>query len=156
MNKTVQSILSLTTFSLLLIVVTFFFAGLGFGRLFGIYGVMEYSFLGVLAVIDILMICKVCKLYFLQPKVIMLLFGMECCSVLLWLAFICLDQNLLDWQITDHLLKIIGLDGFTGDERGMNMLAVLCGIIYPPIGIVCLFIELRSINKSVVTTRDNI
>ncbi|GAA6242719.1 hypothetical protein F030043B2_17610 [Bacteroides fragilis] len=117
---------------------------------------MEYSFLGVLAVIDILMICKVCKLYFLQPKVIMLLFGMECCSVLLWLAFICLDQNLLDWQITDRLLKIIGLDGFTGDERGMNMLAVLCGIIYPPIGIVCLFIELRSINKSVVTTRDNI
>ena len=86
----------------------------------------------------------------------MLLFGMECCSVLLWLAFICLDQNLLDWQITDLLLKIIGLDGFTGDERGMNMLAVLCGIIYPPIGIVCLFIELRSINKSVVTTRDNI
>jgi hypothetical protein len=120
MNKTVQSILSLTAFSLLLIVVTFFFAGLGFGRLFGIYGVME------------------------------------CCSVLLWLAFICLDQNLLDWQITDRLLKIIGLDGFTGDERGMNIFAVLCGIIYPPIGIVCLFIELRSINKSVVTTRDNI
>ena len=86
----------------------------------------------------------------------MLLFGMECCSVLLWLAFICLDQNLLDWQITDRLLKIIGLDGFTGDERGMNIFAVLCGIIYPPIGIVCLFIELRSINKSVVTTRDNI
>ena len=85
MNKTVLSILSLTAFSLLLIVITFFFGGLGFGRLFGIYGVMEYSFLGVLVVLDILIIYKVCKLYFRHPKAIMLWFGMECCSVLLWL-----------------------------------------------------------------------
>ncbi len=155
MNKTVQSILSLTAFSLLLIAITFFFGGLGFERLFRIYGVMEYSVLGMLVVIDMLIIYKVCKLYFRQPKVIMLLFGMECCSVLLWLAFICLDQNLFDWQITDRLLKIVGFDGFAGDERGLNILAVLCGIIYPLIGIVCLFTGLRFINK-LVTTKDSI
>ncbi len=155
MNRTVRSILSLTAFSLLLIVITFFFGGLGFERLTGIYGVAEYSFLGMLMVIDMLIIYKVCKLYFRQPKAIMLLFGMEGCSVLLWLAFVCLDQNLLDWQITDRLLKILGLDGFEGDERGLNILAVLCGIIYPLIGAVCLFTGLRFINK-LVTTKDSI
>ena len=155
MNKTVLSILSLTAFSLLLIVITFFFGGLGFGRLFGIYGVMEYSFLGVLVVLDILIIYKVCKLYFRHPKAIMLWFGMECCSVLLWLAFICFDQNLLDWQITNLLLQVVGLGGFAGDERGLNILAVLCGIIYPLIGIGCLFTGLRFINK-LVTTKDSI
>lgn len=151
MNKTVQSILSLIAFSLLLLVITFFFGGLGFELLTGIYGVMEYSFLSMLMVIDMLIIYKVCKLYFRQPKAIMLLFGMECCSILLWLAFICLDQNLLDWQITNHLLKVADLDGFTGDERGMNILAVLCGIIYPLIGSVCLFTGLRFINKLAAT-----
>ena len=134
MNKTVQSILSLTAFSLLLIAITFFFSGLGFGRLFGMYGVMEYSLLGALVVLDMLIIYKVCKLYFRHPKAIMLWFGMECCSVLLWLAFICIDQNLLAWQITNLLLQVVGLDGFAGDERGLNILAVLCGIIYPLIG----------------------
>lgn len=68
MNKTVQSILSLTAVSLLLIVITFFFGGLGFGRLFGIYGIMEDSFLGMLMVIDTLVIYKVYKLYFRQPE----------------------------------------------------------------------------------------
>ena len=87
MNKTVQSILSLTAVSLLLIVITFFLGGLGFGRLFGIYGIMEDSFLGMLMVIDMLVIYKVYKLYFRQPKAIMLLFGLECCSILLWLFF---------------------------------------------------------------------
>lgn len=82
MNKTVQSILSLTAVSLLLIVITFFLGGLGFGRLFGIYGIMEDSFLGMLMVIDMLVIYKVYKLYFRQPKAIMLLFGLECCSIL--------------------------------------------------------------------------
>lgn len=155
MNKTVQSILSLTAFSLLLIAITFFFSGLGFGRLFGMYGVMEYSLLGALVVLDMLIIYKVCKLYFRHPKAIMLWFGMECCSVLLWLAFICIDQNLLAWQITNLLLQVVGLDGFAGDERGLNILAVLCGIIYPLIGIGCLFTGLRFINK-LVTTKDSI
>ena len=83
MNKTVQSILSLTAVSLLLIVITFFFGGLGFGRLFGIYGIMEDSFLGMLMVIDMLVIYKVYKLYFRQPKAIMLLFGLEyACSLM--------------------------------------------------------------------------
>ena len=149
MNKTVQSIISLTAFSLLLIAITLFCGGLGFGRLFGIYGVMEDSFLGMLMVIDMLIIYKVYKLYFIQPKAIMLLFGLECCSVLLWLAFIYLDQNLLDWQITNHLLQAVGSDGFAGDERGLNILAVLCGIIYPLIGTGCLFTGLRFINKLV-------
>ena len=148
MNKTVLSILSLTAFSLLLIVITFFFGGLGFGRLFGIYGVMEYSFLGVLVVLDMLIIYKVCKLYFRHPKAIMLWFGMECCSVLLWLAFICIDQSLLEWKITNFILQVVGLEGFEGDEQGLNMLAVLCGIIYPFIGIGCLFTGLGIINKS--------
>lgn len=148
-NKTVQSILSLTAFSLLLIVITFFCGGLGFGRLFGIYGVMEYCLLVMLMVIDMLIIYKVYKLYFIQPKAIMLLLGLECCSILLWLAFVCLDQNLLDWQITNLLLQAVGLDGLEGDERGLNMLAVLCGIIYPLIGSGCLFIGLRFINKLV-------
>ena len=107
MNKTVQSILSLTAVSLLLIVITFFLGGLGFGRLFGIYGIMEDSFLGMLMVIDMLVIYKVYKLYFRQPKAIMLLFGLECCSILLWLVFICLDQHLLDWQITNLLLQAV-------------------------------------------------
>ena len=155
MNKTVQSILSLTAFSLLLIAITFFFSGLGFGRLFGMYGVMEYSLLGALVVLDMLIIYKVCKLYFRHPKAIMLWFGMECCSVLLWLAFICIDQNLLAWQITNLLLQVVGLDGFAGDERGLNILAVLCGITYPLIGIGCLFTGLRFINK-LVTTKDSI
>ena len=48
MNKTVQSIVSLTAFSALLIVITLFCGGLGFGRLFRIYGIMEYCFLGLL------------------------------------------------------------------------------------------------------------
>lgn len=51
MNKTVQSILSLTAFSALLIVITLFCGGLGFGRLFEIYGIMEYCFLGLLLII---------------------------------------------------------------------------------------------------------
>ena len=148
MNKTVQSILSLTAVSLLLIVITFFLGGLGFGRLFGIYGIMEDSFLGMLMVIDMLVIYKVYKLYFRQPKAIMLLFGLECCSILLWLAFICIDQSLLEWQITNFILQAVCLDGFTGDERGLNMLAVLCGIVYPLIGIGCLFTGLGIINKS--------
>ena len=155
MNKTVQSILSLTAVSLLLIVITFFFGGLGFERLFGIYGIMEDSFLGMLMVIDTLVIYKVYKLYAMHPKVIMLLLALECCSVILWLAFICIDQSLLDWQITNFILQAVNLDGFTGDERGLNMLAVLCGIIYPLLGIGCLFTGLRFINK-LVTTKDSI
>lgn len=155
MNKTVQSIISLTAFSLLLIVITFFCGGLGFEQLFRIYGAMEYSFLGMFMVIDILIIYKVYKLYFMQPKAIMLLFGLECGSVLLWLVFIRLDQNLLNWQITNHLLKTVGLDGFAGDERGLNILGVLCGIIYPLIAGGCLFTGLIFINK-VVTTKDNV
>ncbi|EYB14036.1 putative membrane protein [Bacteroides fragilis str. S38L3] len=51
---------------------------------------MEDSFLGMLMVIDMLVIYKVYKLYFCQPKAIMLLFGLECCSILLWLFFFCL------------------------------------------------------------------
>jgi hypothetical protein len=116
---------------------------------------MEDSFLGMLMVIDMLVIYKVYKLYFRQPKAIMLLFGLECCSILLWLFFICLDQHLLDWQITNLLLQAVSLDGFAGDERGLNMLAVLCGMIYPLIGIGCLFTGLRFINK-LVTTKDSI
>ena len=116
---------------------------------------MEDSFLGMLMVIDMLVIYKVYKLYFRQPKAIMLLFGLECYSILLWFVFICLDQHLLDWQITNLLLQAVSLDGFAGDERGLNMLAVLCGIIYPFIGIGCLFTGLRFINK-LVTTKDSI
>ena len=148
MNKTVQSIISLISFSIILIIITLFCGGLGFGRLFGIYGIMEYCFLSMLAVIDILVIYKVYKLYAMQPKTIMLLLGLECCSILLWLAFICIDQSLLDWQITNFILQAVCLDGFTGDERGLNMLAVLCGIVYPLIGIGCLFTGLGIINKS--------
>lgn len=96
MNKTVQSILSLTAFSALLIVITLFCGGLGFGRLFEIYGIMEYCFLGLLLIIDVLLIYKVYKLYAMQPKAIVLLLGLECCSILLWIAFICIDQSLLD------------------------------------------------------------
>lgn len=155
MNKTVQSIVSLTAFSALLIVITLFCGGLGFSRLFGIYGIMEYCFLGLLIITDVLLIYKVYKLYAMQPKAIMLLLGLECCSVILWLAFICIDQSLLDWQITNFILQTVNLDGFTGDERGLNMLAVLCGIIYPLFGIGCLFIGLRLINK-LVTTKDSI
>ena len=88
MNKTVQSIIALTAFSALLIAITLFCGGLGFGRLFGIYGIMEYCLLGMLVIIDILVIYKVYKLYAMQPKTIMLLLGLECCSILLWLAFI--------------------------------------------------------------------
>ena len=148
MNKTVWSILSLTTFSVLLIAITLFCGGLGFGRLFGIYGIMEYCLLGMLILIDILVIYKVYKLYAVQPKAIMLLLGLECCSILLWLAFICIDQSLLEWQITNFILQAVGLEGFEGDEQGLNMLAVLCGIIYPFIGIGCLFTGLGIINKS--------
>ena len=155
MNKTVQSIISLISFSIILIIITLFCGGLGFGRLFGIYGIMEYCFLSMLAVIDILVICKVYKLYAMHPKVIMLLLGLECCSVILWLAFICIDQSLLDWQITNFILQAVNLDGFTGDEGGLNMLAVLCGIIYPLLGIGCLFTGLGFINK-LVTTKDSI
>ncbi len=155
MNKTVQSILSLTAFSALLIVITLFCGGLGFGRLFEIYGIMEYCFLGLLLIIDVLLIYKVYKLYAMQPKAIVLLLGLECCSILLWIAFICIDQSLLDWQITNFILQAVNLDGFEGDERGLNMLAVLCGIVYPLIGIGCLFTGLGFINK-LVTTKDSI
>ena len=155
MNKTVQSILSLTAFSALLIVITLFCGGLGFGRLFEIYGIMEYCFLGLLLIIDVLLIYKVYKLYAMQPTAIVLLLGLECCSILLWIAFICIDQSLLDWQITNCILQAVNLDGFEGDERGLNMLAVLCGIIYPLLGIGCLFTGLRFINK-LVTTKDSI
>ena len=155
MNKTVQSIIYLIFFSIILIIITLFCGGLGFGRLFGIYGIMEYCFLSMLAVIDILVICKVYKLYVTQPKVIILWLGLECCSILLWLAFICIDQSLLDWQITSFILQTVNLDGFEGDERGLNMLAVLCGIVYPLIGIGCLFTGLGFIIK-LVTTKDSI
>ena len=155
MNKTVQSILSLTAFSALLIVITLFCGGLGFGRLFEIYGIMEYCFLGLLLIIDVLLIYKVYKLYAMQSKAIVLLLGLECCSILLWIAFICIDQSLLDWQITSFILQAVNLDGFEGDERGLNMLAVLCGIVYPLIGIGCLFTGLGFINK-LVTTKDSI
>lgn len=140
MNKIVQSILSLTAFSFLLIAITLFYGGLGFERLFRVYGVMEYCFLGMLAIMDMFVIYKVYMLYFSHPKTIMLLFGLQCCSILFWIAFICLDHYLLDWQITNYLLKVVGLDGFAGDERGLNMLAVLCGIVYPLIGMGCGFI----------------
>lgn len=50
MNKTVQSIVSLTAFSALLIAITLFYGGLGFSRLFEIYGIMEYCFLGLLII----------------------------------------------------------------------------------------------------------
>lgn len=148
MNKTIQSIVSLTAFSALLIAITLFCGGLGFSHLLGIYGIMEYCFLGLLIITDVLLINKVYKLYVMHPKAIMLLLGLECCSVILWLAFICIDQSLLDWQITNFILQAVNLDGFTGDERGLNMLAVLCGIIYPLIGIGCLFTGLGIINKS--------
>lgn len=154
MNKTVQSILSLTAFSLLLIAITLFYGGLGFGRLFRVYGVMEYCFLGMLAIMNVFVIYKVYKLYFTLPGAIMLLFGLECGSILLWIAFICLDQYLLDWQITNHLLKAVGLDGFAGDERGLNMLAVLCGIAYPLIGLGCGFFGVEFIKKLGIT-KDN-
>ena len=155
MNKPIQSILSLTAFSALLIAITLFCGGLGFGRLFGIYGIMEYCLLGLLIITDVLLIYKVYKLYAMQLKAIMLLLGLECCSVLLWFAFICIDQSLLDWQITNFILRAVSLDGFTGDERELNILAVLCGIIYPLIGIGCLFTGLRFVNK-LVTTKDSI
>ncbi|MFR3276271.1 hypothetical protein [Phocaeicola plebeius] len=155
MNKTVQSILSLTAFSALLIVITLFCGGLGFGRLFEIYGIMEYCFLGLLLIIDVLLIYKVYKLYAMKPTAIVLLLGLECCSILLWIAFICIDQSLLDWQITSFILQAVNLYGFEGDERGLNMLAVLCGIVYPFIGIGCLFTGLGFINK-LVTTKDSI
>ena len=109
---------------------------------------MEYCFLSMLTVIDILVIYKVYKLYITQPKVIILWLGLECCSILLWLAFICIDQSLLEWKITNFILQVVGLEGFEGDEQGLNMLAVLCGIIYPFIGIGCLFTGLGIINKS--------
>ena len=144
MNKIVQTIISLTAFSVLLIAITLFCGGLGFSRLFGIYGIMEYCFLGLLIITDVLLIYKVYKLYAIQPKAIMLLLGLECCSVILWLAF-----------ITNFILQTVNLDGFTGDERGLNMLAVLCGIIYPLLGTGCLFTGLRLINK-LVTTKDSI
>lgn len=155
MNKTVWSILSLTTFSVLLIAITLFCGDLGFGRLFGIYGIMEYCLLSMLIFIDILVIYKVYKLYAMQPKAIMLLLGLECCSILLWFAFIYIDQSLLDWQITNFILQAVSLDGFTGDERGLNILAVLCGVIYPLIGIGCLCTGRGFINK-LVTTKDSI
>ena len=98
MNKTVQSIISLIPFSIILIIITLFCGGLGFGRLFRISGIMEYCFLSMLTVIDILVIYKVYKLYITQPKVIILWLGLECCSILLWLAFICIDQSLLEWK----------------------------------------------------------
>jgi hypothetical protein len=155
MNKTVQSIVSLIAFSALLIVITLFCGGLGFCHLFEIFGIMEYCFLGLLIISDVFIICKVYKLYAMHPKAIVLLLGLECCSVILWLAFIYIDQSLLDWQITNFILQAVNLDGFTGDERGLNMLAVLCGIIYPLLGIGCLFTGLRFINK-IVTTKDSI
>ena len=155
MNKTVQSIVSLIAFSALLIVITLFCGGLGFCRLLEIYGIMEYCFLGLLIITDVTVIYKIYKLYAMHPKVIMLLLGLECCSILLWIAFICIDQSLLDWQITSFILQAVNLYGFDGDERGLNMLAVLCGIVYPFIGIGCLFTGLGFINK-LVTTKDSI
>ena len=97
MNKTVQSIVSLIAFSALLIVITLFCGGLGFCRLLEIYGIMEYCF-GLLIITDVTVIYKIYKLYAMHPKVIMLLLGLECCSILLWIAFICIDQSLLDWR----------------------------------------------------------
>ena len=38
---------------------------------------------------------------------------------------------MLEWQITNFILQAVGLEGFEGDEQGLNMRAVLCGIIYP-------------------------
>ena len=40
-------------------------------------------------------------------------------------------------RLANYKLHIaaVSLDGFTGDDRGLNILAVLCGIIYPLIGI---------------------
>ena len=128
MNKTVWSILSLTTFSILLIAITLFCGELCFGLLFGIYGIMEYCLLSMLILIDILVIYKVYKLYAMQPKAIMLLLGLECCSILLWFAFIYMDQSLLDWQITNFILQAVSLDGFTGDERGWKKIAGLSGV----------------------------
>ena len=130
MNKTVQSIVSLTAFSALLIAITLFYGGLGFSR--SVRDIWHYGvlFLGLLIIIDVTIIYKVYKLYAMYPKAILLLLGLECCSVILWLAFICIDQSLLDWQITNFILQAVNLDGFTGDERGLNMLAILCSIFY--------------------------
>lgn len=58
MNKTVQSILSLTAFSLLLIIITLFCGGLGFARLLEIQGGMEYGFLAILMALDLMIIYK--------------------------------------------------------------------------------------------------
>ena len=79
MNKTVQSIISLISFSIILIIITLFCGGLGFGRLFGIYGIMEYCFLSMLAVIDILVICKV---YNIMVGVGMLFYSFVACFYL--------------------------------------------------------------------------
>lgn len=155
MNKIAQSTFLLIVFSLLLIVLVMFFCGLGWELLFDLRGIMEYASLCSLTAICLFIIYRVYKLYFVQPKAILILIGIECCSVLLWMAFVCLDTYLMNMQLTELLLKTVGLDGFAGDERGLNILAVLCSIIYPPIGIGCLFLGLRFINKS-VTTKDTI
>lgn len=155
MNKIVQSVFLLIVFSFLLIVLALFFCGLGWELLFDLRGIMEYASLCSLTAICLFIIYRVYKLYFIQPKAILILIGVECCSVLLWIAFICLDTYLMNMQLTELLLKTVGLDGFAGDERGLNIFAVLCGIVYPPIGIGCLFPGLRFINK-LATTKDNI
>lgn len=140
MNKTLTSILTVTAFSILLIAITLFFGGLGLGRLFRLHGGMEYDFSGLLLVMDMLTIRKVYQLYFCQPKIILLWVSVECSSVLLWVFFIYFYKNILALQITHHLLQMVGLDGFAGDERGLNILAVLCGIIYPLLAAGCFFL----------------
>ena len=155
MNKIAQSTFLLIVFSLLLIVLVMFFCGLGWELLFDLRGIMEYVFLCLLTEICLFIIYRVYKQYFVQPKAILILIGVECCSVLLWMALVCLDTYLMNMQLTELLLKTVGLDGFAGDERGLNILAVLCGIIYPSIGIGCLFLGLRFISKS-VTAKDTI
>lgn len=151
--NTLLSILLLTVFGSLLMVIMLFVGGIGIVNLLNLYGSMELCFLVSIAVLCLLAIYKVYKRYFSSPKAMLLWIGVECSSILLWVAFFYFDQELIDQRASEFLLRAVHMDGLVGDEGAINRLAVLCGIVYPIIGVSCLLVGLKAIVVCVRQTR---
>ena len=126
----------LAIFGLLLTVSMTLFA-LGWTRLAQWHGISEYICLYLLLAAVLFFVYMAYRRYFMLWKRLLLLIGIEIGSLLLLCAFACIDNGLLDLQITGQLLKAFRLDGCVGDERGLNIAAVLCGVVYPLLWIGC-------------------